>query len=56
MINQLYLFQWTKTYQAVGILETEQETIIATRNGEIVVKLLMTKHREQVNQLMISSR
>ena len=39
MIDQvLPLSTGQQTYQVVGILETEQETIIATRNGEIVRK------------------
>ena len=55
MTNQYYLLTaGQQTYQAIGILETEQETIIATRKWRDCCKTeLMTKHREQVNQLMI---
>ena len=41
-----------KTYKAIGILETEQETIIATRNAEVVETLLTDRNtREETNDL-----
>ena len=44
MINNYYHFQQDRQHiKLIGILETEQETIIATRNAEIVRKLLMMK-------------
>ena len=42
-----------QTYKAVGILETEQETIIATRNGEIVRKTVNDQTQRTSDQTMI---